>query len=251
MEDWQKGSGAFESIAAYTGWAPRIQSSAGLGHANALLVSQNFLGTLGIPLRLGQDFTRSGNENDCLNQAIVTDGYWRTDGRRQCAGWPHDPTGLSDITSSSEFWCRAQRWVIWKHSVNHPFSRQLAAIQRSIQIAEATATSEESARLKPGIPISAALEDLIRTQKNLSRAYPRYYPPAFEPTIMPLSDFVSGTRDALCTLRNAGRMRHATADLMREPGKSAASPQHSTTLGVCSAHDARSATAAPIPANAD
>ena len=29
MEDWQKGSGAFESIAAYTGWAPRIQSSAG------------------------------------------------------------------------------------------------------------------------------------------------------------------------------------------------------------------------------
>src|SRR6185437_14725415 len=71
MEDWQKGGRVFESIAAYTGWAPRIESSAGLGHANALLVSQNFLGTLGVPLRLGQDFTRSGTEKDCFNQAIV------------------------------------------------------------------------------------------------------------------------------------------------------------------------------------
>ena len=65
------------------------------------------------------------------------------------------------------------------------------------------------ARLKPGIPISAALEDLIRTQKNLSRAYPRYYPPAFEPTIMPLSDFVSGTetRSALfATLAACGML---------------------------------------------
>jgi hypothetical protein len=74
MEDWQKDSRTLESIAAYTGWAPRIQSSAGLGRANALLVSQNFLATLGIPLRMGHNFTHSGNESDCFNQAIVTDG---------------------------------------------------------------------------------------------------------------------------------------------------------------------------------
>jgi hypothetical protein len=77
MEDWEKGSHAFESIAAYDGWAPRIESSAGLGHANAMLVTQNFLRTLGSPLLLGQDFTSSGNESDCFGQAIVTDGYWR------------------------------------------------------------------------------------------------------------------------------------------------------------------------------
>ncbi len=77
MEDWQKNSKIFESIAAYTGWAPRIESSAGAGHANAMLVSQNFLGTLGVPLRVGHDFTHSGNESDCFDQAIVTNGYWR------------------------------------------------------------------------------------------------------------------------------------------------------------------------------
>ena len=60
MNDWQKGGRVFESISAYTGWAPRIESSAGLGHVNALVVSQNFLTTLGVPLRMGQDFTRSG-----------------------------------------------------------------------------------------------------------------------------------------------------------------------------------------------
>ena len=49
----------------------------------------------------------------------------------------------------------------------------------------------------------------MRTQKNLSRAYPRYYPPAFEPTIMPLSDFISGTetRSALfATLAACGML---------------------------------------------
>ena len=35
------------------------------------------LGTVGIPLRLGQNFTQTGNERDCFSQAIVTDGYWR------------------------------------------------------------------------------------------------------------------------------------------------------------------------------
>lgn len=59
------------------GWAPRIESSAGLGHANALLVSQNFLSTLDVSLQLGNDFTHFGNESDCFNQAIVTAGFWR------------------------------------------------------------------------------------------------------------------------------------------------------------------------------
>jgi hypothetical protein len=77
LVDWQKGSHVFESIAAYTGWAPHIESPAGIGHASALLVSQNFLRTVGMPPRLGQDFTQSGNETDCFSQAIVTDGYWR------------------------------------------------------------------------------------------------------------------------------------------------------------------------------
>ena len=75
--DWQRRTHAFQSMAAYTGWSPRIESSAGVGHADALLVSKNFLSTLGVSLAVGRDFTQTGNEADCLDQAIVTDAYWR------------------------------------------------------------------------------------------------------------------------------------------------------------------------------
>jgi len=75
--DWQGRTHAFKSMAAYAGWSPHIESTAGIGHADTTLVSKNFLSTLGASLRLGHDFTQTGNEADCLNQAIVTDAYWR------------------------------------------------------------------------------------------------------------------------------------------------------------------------------
>lgn len=192
MQDWQRGSRTFESIAAYTGWAPRIESSAGLGRANALLVSQNFLGTLGIGFRLGQDFTHSGNESDCFNQAIVTDGYWRRmgggnalDGRTiqldygtyAIIGVLSPSAGLDDLEAFGQ---PSILTPIGCDRAKHADSRGDSAFQGI-------------GRLKPGIPMSAALKDLVSAQKNIARAYPRYYPPVFEPTIMRLSDFVSGT----------------------------------------------------------
>ncbi len=192
MEDWQKGSGAFESIAAYTGWAPRIESSAGLGRANALLVSQDFLETLGIPLRVGRDFTHSGNESDCFNQAIVTDGYWRR------MGGGH---ALNGRTIELDY----RTYVIVGVLAPNAALDDLDAFGQPSILTPIGCDSAKHvdnrgdsdfrgiARLKPGIPISSALGDLVRTQMSLSRAYPKYYPPVFEPTIMPLSDFVSGT----------------------------------------------------------
>ena len=208
MEDWQKGSQAFESIAAYTGWAPRIQSSAGLAHANALLVSQNFLPTLGIPLRLGRDFTHSGNEIDCFNQAIVTDGYWRRMGGGDV---------LDDRTIQLDY---KTYTIIGVMPASAGLDDLEAFGQPSILTpigCDATKHSDNRgdsdfrgiARLKPGVPMSAALEELVITQKNLSHAYPRYYPPTFEPTIMLLRDFVSGTetRSALfATLAACGML---------------------------------------------
>lgn len=208
MEDWQKDSQTLESISAYTGWAPRIQSSAGLGRANALLVSQNFLVTLGIPLRMGHNFTPSGNESDCFNQAIVTDGYWRRmgggnvlDGRTiQLDYVTYDIIGvLSPSAALDDLEAFGQPSILTpigcglaKHADNRGDSEFLGV-----------------ARLKPGVRMSAALKDLIRTQKSISRAYPRFYPPVFEPTMMPLSDFVSGTetRSALlATLAACGML---------------------------------------------
>jgi predicted permease len=192
LEDWWKNSRDLESMTAYTGWAPRIESSAGVGHANAMLVGQNFLKTLGIPLRLGQDFTRSDNERDCFNQAIVTDGYWR----RMGGGDALDdrtiqldyrtyviigvlPSGVA-LEDMDEFGRPSILTPIGCDPAKHLDDRGDSGF-RGI------------ARLKPGVSMSAALGELERTQKNLSRTYPRYYASNFEPTIMPLSDFMSGT----------------------------------------------------------
>jgi hypothetical protein len=208
MEDWQKGGRVFESISAYTGWAPRIESSAGLGHVNALLVSQNFLGTLGVPLRLGQDFTHSGTERDCFNQAIVTDGYWRRmgggnalDGRTIqldyqtyiIIGVLAPSAGLEDMDALGQ---PSILTTIGCDPAKGPESRGDSSF-RGV------------ARLKPGVSVSAALANLESTQKNLSRAYPQYYPPTFLPTIMPLNDFDSGTEtrsSLLATLTACGML---------------------------------------------
>lgn len=208
MEDWQKDSSAVQAIAGFTGWAPRIESSTGLGHANALLVSQNFLGTVGVPLRLGHDFTQSADERDCFSQALVTESYWRRmgggdslNGRTisldyqtySIIGVLAPKAGLEDIEALDE---PSILTPIGCDPAKDPESRG----DRSFQ---------GIARLKPGVSISAALEDLERTQKNLSRAYPRYYPPTFIPTMMPLKDFISGTEtrsSLLATLAACGML---------------------------------------------
>ena len=77
IQDWQDRSHSFQSVAAFAGWSPRIVSSAAAGHANAMLVSQNFLSTLGVTPALGRDFTQTGREADCLQQAIISGAYWR------------------------------------------------------------------------------------------------------------------------------------------------------------------------------
>ncbi|HEY2858776.1 MAG TPA: ADOP family duplicated permease [Terracidiphilus sp.] len=208
MQEWQKGSGAFESIAASAGWAPRIESSAGLGHVNAVLVSQNFLRTLGVPLRLGQDFRQSGNESDCFGQAIVTDGYWRRmgggralDGRTIHLDYrTYDIIGVLPPGVALE-----DMDALYGPSILTPIGCDAAKHADS----RGDWSFQGIARLKPGVSMRAALDELARTQANVARAYPREYPPAFAPTLTPLRDFISGTeaRSALlATLMGCGML---------------------------------------------
>jgi MacB-like periplasmic core domain len=175
-EDWQKGSRALESIAAYTGWSPRIESSAGVGHVNAVLVSQKFMGTLGVPLWLGQNFTQSGNERDCFSQAIVTEGYWRRMGGgnaldRRTIRLDYQTYIIIGVLASSA--ALEDMDALGEPSILTPIGCDPAKHTDS----RADSSFRGIARLKPGVSMRAALEDLTRTQKNLSRTYPRDYPP--------------------------------------------------------------------------
>jgi predicted permease len=208
IEDWQNITGAFESIAAYTEWAPRIESSAGVRHVNASLVSQNFLATVGVPLWLGQDFRQSGNEVDCFNQAIVTDRYWRRmgggnalDGRT--IQLDYRTYAVIGVLASGE--ALEDMDALGQPSILTPIGCDPAKSPHD--------RGDEAfygiGRLKHGISLREATTSIKIAQRNMTRAYPRYYPPTFSPTLIPLSDFISGTetRSALlATLTGCGML---------------------------------------------
>lgn len=193
IQDWQRGSHAFRSIAAYGGWSPRIQSSAGLGDANAELVSQNFAATLGLDFALGRDFTQSGNESDCFGQAIVSYSYWRRMG------------GGSTIANRSIQLDYKTYAVVGVLAPGIALEDMDALGNPSIltPIGCDPADSPQNrggfdfgaiGRLYPGVSLREGNAELQTRQRVLSQEYPRYYSAAFTPVPIPLSDFISGTR---------------------------------------------------------
>lgn len=198
VQDWERGSHAFQSIAAYGGWAPRIESSAGVGRANAILVSQNFIRTLGATLEIGQDFSQTGNETDCLGQAIVTDRYWRRMGGGQA---------LVNRSIQIDYRTYAVIGVLAPSAAFEEMSA-LGAPSILVPIGCDPAKSPRSrgdssfvgiGRLYPGVPIRQATAELTTKQQNLTRNYPEDYPPSFTVILTPLADYISGanTRSAL------------------------------------------------------
>src|SRR6185437_2768579 len=208
VQDWQRGSHAFQSIAAYSGWSPRIESSAGPGGANAELVSQNFAGTLGLDFSLGHDFTQSGNESDCFGQAIVTYSYWR----RMGGG-----SALANRTIQLDYKTYAVVGVLapdmelqdmealGNPSILTPIGCDPADPPQSRGAFDFGAIG----RLYPGESLREASAELQTRQRVLSREYPRYYSAAFTPFPIPLADFINGarTRSALfATLAACGML---------------------------------------------
>lgn len=208
MQEWRTGSQALASIAAYTGWAPRIESSAGLGHANALVVSQNFLATLGVSLQLGHDFTQSGDESDCFNEAIVTESYWRRMAGDSTLG---SRTLQLDYRTYNVIGVLAPSAALEDmDALGQPSILTAIGCDPAMHVnSRGDSNFRGIARLKPGVSVSRALQELTTLQKNISRAYPGYYPAAYAPTMMPLADLISGaeTRSALwATLAGCGML---------------------------------------------
>ena len=205
LQDWQSRTQAFQSMAAYGGWSPRIESSAGVGHADAVLVSRNFLGTLGASLALGRDFRQTGNEADCLDEAIVTDAYWRRmGGGDSIAGrtlqLDHKTYAVVGVLAPIET------------GGNLDGSKVLAPI--SCDHAKAVTDRGESAfhgigRLRPGVTLANAAAELTAAQAQIRHEYPKIYPVAFTPVLMPFAEHEvgTGTRSALfATLSACGTL---------------------------------------------
>jgi predicted permease len=200
IQDWQRRTHAFQSIAAFTGWSPRIESSsgkgagvgAGVGHANAVLVSQNFLSTLGIRPALGNDFAQTGNEADCGGRAIVSDAYWRRlGGGSSLAGrtlrLDHNTYVIAGVLA-------ANAAIEGQDSLNEPsIFTPIGCDPAKGSESRGNASFQAIGRLRPSVSIKTANAELTAAQRNLSRDYPTYYPADFRVEISPLSDAMTGT----------------------------------------------------------
>jgi predicted permease len=208
IQDWQRGSHVFQSITAYGGWSPRIESSAGLGHANAELVSQNFAGTLGLDFALGHDFTKNGNESDCLGQAIVSYSYWQRMGggntlanrKIQLDYKTYEVVGV--LAPDVDF---QEMEALDEPSILTPIGCDPAKSPQSRGSTDFGAIG----RLYPGVSLQEATAELQTRQRVLSREFPQDYAANFTPVLVPLADYISGTgtRSALfATLAACGML---------------------------------------------
>ena len=191
VRDWQQRSRAFKSITAFTGWSPRIESSAGLGHANAILVSQNFLSTLGAGLALGHDFTQTGHAADCLDEAIVSDGYWRRMGGGNLGGrtlqLDHKTYAIVGVLAANAAFEGPNE--LDEPSILTPIGCDPAKMPED----RGSSSFRAIGRLQPGVSLHEAAAEIATTQKNISHDYPQYYPPEFSPVLAPLADYMTGT----------------------------------------------------------
>ncbi|MBB5060275.1 putative permease [Granulicella aggregans] len=203
--DWQRRTHSFQSIAAYAGWSPRIESTAGVGHAEATLVSKNFLSTLGASLSLGHDFTETGNEADCLDQAIVTDAYWH----RMGGG-----NSLTGRTLQLDHKTYAVIGVLAPIETGGNLDGSAVLTPLSCDQGKSTTDRGDSAfqgigRLRPGVSLEKAAAELATAQGQMRHDFPNLYPDAYTPVPMPYADHEvgTGTRSALfATLAACGTL---------------------------------------------
>lgn len=201
VEDWQRRTHSFVSIAAYRGWAPTVRSSRGIEAGNVLEVSQPFFATLGATFALGQDFPRTGNERDCTGQAIVSGGFWRRLGGGTTLGMrtleidrrTFQITGVLPVSETIEGRAGLNQPEIFLPTGCDPWQRPTN---------RGSAGYWSIGRLRPGVSLAQAEADLARAHATLLKDYPNDYSSASmqrAPLIMPWVSKLTGadTRPAL------------------------------------------------------
>lgn len=193
IQDFERDSRSFRSVAAYTGWAPRVDSAAGVGRANAILVSQNFFGTLGVTFAMGHDFARTPLETDCFQQAVVSYAYWqRMGGGNSLAGrtlqLDHATYAVIGVLSARS--ALEGTDALWDPDIFTP----IGCDPKKSPYDRGSGSFHALGRLKDHISLADADAELASKSHNLLHDYPSMYPSSFEAGVLPLAEYMVGTR---------------------------------------------------------
>ena len=195
IQDWQRRSSSFQSIAAYRNWSPEVRTPLGSG-ASVIEISQNFLSTLGASFEFGHDFVQTGNERDCLQEVVLSGGLWKQ------LGGGTDLTGKTIEVDRRTFRVAGvlpiAQTIEGPYALNRPDTFVPIGCDSNVRVAERGDTDFlVLGRLRSGISIGAATADLKHAAATLQKDYPHMYGGTgiygHPPKILPWLTVVTGT----------------------------------------------------------
>ena len=201
--DWQRDNRSFEAMAAYRWGAAKLTGAGEPENLSGRMVSAGFFEILGIKPILGRTFSADEDRLAANPTVMISEGLWK----RKFASNPHIvgqaivldgvPRSIIGVVPSS-FQLRQQNFApgdiytpVGEYSDPHFRERQAAWGLDAI------------ARLKPGVTLTQAGEDMERVNRGLEATYPDV-DAGIKTTIIPMKDEIVGdVRPVLWVLMGA------------------------------------------------
>lgn len=167
FEDWQRNARSFEHMSAIAFHSFNLTSPGSAEHLMGMRVSAAFLSTLGIHPALGHDFTANDDEPNAPPVVLVSDSLWR----ERLGG---DPRAVGnalvlDGTAFTVIGVLPPRFQFFEDAdIVTPLRPQMPAIYRERSVGAIAVL----ARLKPGVEIPQAENELNALQQQLDQQYP-------------------------------------------------------------------------------
>jgi putative ABC transport system permease protein len=191
--DLRERSRSFESMSLYRNASAAIVDSGGSELVDGMRVSYDYFDTLGVRMQLGRAFQREEDRPDRRFAIILTHGLWM----RRFGG---DPAVIGRRLSFSE----STFTVVGILPPNfRPLARASSSILPDFYIPLGYALTDNAAcrgcqhlqligRLKPGVSVEQARQDLAAVMQGIAREHPKDYHKDIAITVTPLLDTLVG-----------------------------------------------------------
>jgi len=174
MQDYLSRSTTFSSLAAYRQWSPTQKTIDATAAGRILAVSQGFFSTLGTRFALGTSWPITGNEQDCLSQAVVSGGYWKRLSGGGVLG--NRMLNLDGRNFQIAGVLPLEQTIEGSYALNQPeVFVQVGCDSEERPNSRGDRSFELIGRLRPGVTVGQANADLARVEQTLQKDYPNDY----------------------------------------------------------------------------
>ncbi len=196
--DWHRDNRSFEAMAAYRYGDAKLTGAGEPENVRGRMVSAGFFEILGVKPLLGRTFTADEDWLGANPTVMISEGLWK----RKFASNPHIVgqvvtldgilrTSIGVIPASFQL----RQWNFHPGEIYTPVGEYRDPHFRDRQAAWGM---DAIARLKPGVTLTQAAQDMERVNRGLEAAYPDI-DAGIKTTIVPLKDEIVGdVRPVLC-----------------------------------------------------